>query len=164
MLKKALILLSCIVVTLIIWFIGLEVVYAHILAFISNVLLGMSGSEAHIAIEQHNGVHSFAAHTLYDGREARFGQQFHTLLYPTIMMLAWHGFTAIIRGWKQSLSSAKWNMGLFMAVQVLFLLLLTNIMSDTATFFYYLLHDGFYVVALVIIIVDHLRNPVFGLP
>ncbi len=160
MLKKAGILLAGILIVSILWMAGLEVVYARVLAFSSNVVLDIGGRESNIAVEREEDTYLFRVYTRLDGREAHYPQEFQTILYPTIIVIAWQLFLALGSGWRQFLRSGKWNMGIFFLCQVIFLLLLTAVhSSDTASFFYEMLIDSFYVIAIVIIITDNIRNP-----
>jgi len=162
MLRKTLVLLGSALLVTAIWTLGAEVIYARIMAFVSNLLLSLGGSGSTIAVEEEAGEYLFRVHFMLDGQEASFPQKIQTLLLPTIIVLAWQVFVAFISGWRQCLRSAKWNVSLFFAFQVLFLLLLTAYhTSSLAAFVYDLLMESFYVIAVVIIIVDNIRNPVF---
>ncbi len=145
-----------------IWMLGAEVIYARIMAFVSNLLLSVGGSGSTITVEEEAGEYLFRVHFMLDGQQASFPQRIQTLLLPTIIVLSWQVFVAIISGWRQCLRSAKWNVSLFFSFQVLFLLLLTAYYtSGFAAFVYDLLMESFYVIAVVIIIIDNIRYPVF---
>ncbi len=160
MLKKAAILVASVLIVSALWFAGMEILYSRVLAFSSNVVLHFGGRESRVAVEKHDDEHVFFVDTIIEGRQARFPQRIQSLLYPTIMVIAWQLFIAFTRGWKQSLGSGKWNIGLFFVFQVLFLLLLTAYHSSaTAKFIYDMLMESFYVIAVVIIIIDNIRHP-----
>lgn len=147
----------------VIWLLGAEVVYARIMAFVSNVLLSLAGSSSSIAVQKEAGEYLFRVHFMMDGQEGTLSQQIQTLLFPTIIVLSWQVFVTIISGWRQCLRSAQMNIGAFFAFQVLFLLLLTAYhTSDIAAFIYDILMESFYVmIAVVIIIFDNIRFPMF---
>jgi len=162
MIKKIAILLICALAVTFLWFIGLEMLYARLMAFASNLVMAIGGSEARVVVEQQNGEGLFRVHTVMDGNQANYPQRIQTLLYPTIIILGWQLFTLFIRGWKQLLSSAGLSIGVFFTIQVIFLLLLSIYhTSDAGSFFYDLLMESFYVIALAIVIIDNIRFPVF---
>ncbi len=162
MLRKILILLGSALLVTAIWMLGAEVVYARIMTFVSNVLLSLGGSGSTIAVEQEAGEYLFRVHFMLDGQQASFPQKIQTLLLPTIIILSWQLFIAFVSSWKHFLSSAKWNISLFFGFQMLFLLLLTAYYQSTlAAFIYDMLMESFYVIAVVIIIIDNIINPVF---
>ncbi len=122
----------------------------------------LGGSERSIAVKEEGGEFVFRVFFMFDGREATFPQRIQTLMLPTIIILSWQVFIAIIGGWRQFMHSAKWNLTLFFSFQVVFLLLLTVYYeSAAAAFVYDLLMESFYVIAVVIIIIDNIRHPVF---
>lgn len=160
--KKVLILLASALLVTAIWFLGAEVIYARILAFASNVLLSLAGSSINIAVEEEAGEYLFRVYLMIDGQRGSFPQMIQTLLFPTIIVLSWQLFVAMVSGWRQFLRSAKWNIGLFFAFQVLFLLILTAYhTSAVAAFVYTILMESFSVIAVVIVIIDHIRFPIF---
>ncbi len=162
MTRKVLILLASVLLITAIWFFGAEVIYARILAFTSNVILSLVGSSSSIAVEEKGGEYLFRVYLIIDGQQGSFPQRIQTLLLPTIIVFSWQFFVAIVSGWRQFLRSAKWNIGLFFAFQVLFLLLLTRYhISAAAAFIYDILMESFYVIAVVIVIIDNIRFPVF---
>ncbi len=162
MIKKIVILLICALAVTSLWFIGLEILYARLMAFASSLVMAIGGSEAHIVVEQENGEGLFRVHTIMDGNKASYPQRIQTLLYPTIIILGWQIFTAFMRSWRQLLRSAGLNLGVFFSIQVIFLLLLSIYhTSGTGRFFYDLLMESFYVIAVAIIIIDNIRFPVF---
>lgn len=159
--KKILILSGCLVLTGAIWFAGFEVVYAHIMAFVTNILLGLGGSESEVGVTQQNGAYAFEALINIDGQDALISRRFFDTLYPTIMILAWVAFVSIINGWRNGVKAITWTLLPFFLTQIVFLLLFTNYMSSTANYMYYILQDSFYVIALAAIIIESIRRDVF---
>lgn len=162
MIRKVAILLACALLVTALWFNGLEVLYARLMAFASNLVMAIGGSETRIFVEQQNGEELFRVHTVMDGNQVNYPQRLQTLLYPTIIILAWQLFTVFMRNLQQLLSSAGLSMGVFFTLQVIFLLLLSIYhTSDVGSFLYDLLMESFYVIALAIVIIDNIRFPVF---
>jgi hypothetical protein len=150
---------SLVITTL--WFSGLEVVYARVLVFSTNTVLSVAGSESGIRIEEEDNGYIFRVHRIIDGRQANYPQKFETLLLPTVMILAWLTFSAFYRKGKQVLVSAGTTIGAFLALQIIFLLLLTAYYtSGAAKYFYDVMLDSFYIIAMGIIILDYVREPV----
>ena len=162
MFKKIALLIASILIVATLWFVGAEVIYARVMTFASNVVLSIGGSDTHLTVDREDGEDIFRVHTEMDDQEASYPQKIQTLLYPTIIVLSWQVFVAFISGARATLRSGKWNLGLFFAFQVLFLLLLTAYYtSPVAAFIYDMMLESFYVIAVVIIIIDNIRHPVF---
>lgn len=152
-------LLASILVVTALWMAGVEGAYARLLSFSTNIVLNVSGDTS-VAVEKENGDLLFRVYTTVEGQRVRFPQEIQSLLYPTIMIVAWQLFVAFALGLKRSLSGLKWNFPAFFVFQLLFVLLLTAYYSSSlARYTYDLLTDSFYVIALVIIIIDNVRNP-----
>lgn len=159
--KKMALLFAAILLVTIIWFVGLQTLYARILVFPANVALNIGGSNASMSVEKEDGHYYFIVYTQVEEGTARLRQQFSTILYPTIMVLAWQVFIAFALGWQKSIASARWNLGIFFLSQVLFLLSVAFILATPGKFLYEMMLENFYIIALVIIIIDNIRNPVF---
>lgn len=163
MFKKILILLASILLVTAAWFSGTEALYARLMTSATNVTLMGSGSEVRIALEKDNGDLLFRVHTFVGDKRASFPQYVQSLLYPTILVLAWLVFLLFTMGWRHSLRSAKWNLLPFFILHIIFLLLLTGYhFKPTARFFFDILLESFYVIALALIIIDNIRYPVFS--
>ena len=160
--KKILILSGCLILIGGVWFAGFETVYAHIMAFFTNILLGLSGSESAVSVEHQNGAPAFEALVTINGQKATISRRIFDTLYPTIMVLSWVLFVIIINGWKNGLKAIKWTLLPFFSLQIVFLLLFTNYMASVANYMYYILQDSFYVIALAAIIIESIRRDVFA--
>ncbi len=146
--------------TTFLWYAGLEKGYAHLLVFSTNSVLNVSGRDSHITLEKEDGVDTFRAHTVIDGQRANYPQKLQTLLLPAVMLIAWQLFTSFFRSRKQILHSASTTIGIFLALQIIFLLLLTAYYSSSvAKYVYDVMLDSFYIIALGIIILDYIRYP-----
>lgn len=160
MTKKIILLLASVLIVSALWLSGLQNVYARVLVFSTNTVLDMGGRYSHIKVAEDKGDGIFHVFTIVDDTKVNFRQSFQTLLYPTIIVLAWHLFTVFVLGWRTSLRSAKWNIPLFILFQVIFLLLLTAYYSSqVARFIYTMMMEGFYVIAIIIVIIDSIRHP-----
>ncbi len=160
MTKKIVLLLSAILIVSVLWLVGLQSGYARVLAFSANTVLDMGGRYSHIKVAEDNGDDIFHIFTIVDGTRVNYRQSFQTLLYPAIIVLAWQLFTLFILGWRTSLRSGKWNILLFIIFQVIFLMLLTAYYaSPVARFVYTMMMEGFYVIAIIIVIIDSIRHP-----
>ncbi len=161
---KILVLASVTLITTTLWFVGLEVVYARLLSFSTNTVLTVSGRDSNIRVEREDGAHLFRVYTQIDNRQAHYPQKFETLLLPMVMIIAWQLFTWFFRTIKQALRSTALTFGVFLAAHVFFLLLLTAYYSSAlAKYTYDAMMDSFYIIALVLIIIDYIRYPVFHL-
>ena len=146
----------------ILWYAGLEVIYARILVFFTNTILDISGSETTLSMVIEEGERVFRVRTRIEGQWVTYPQRLQSLLLPTVMVFAWQVFSAIFVGGKRAWESAAANIGLLIGFHIIFLLLLTGYhTSRTAHFFYIILMDSFYIIGLLIILVDNIRNPVF---
>ncbi len=162
LIKKIGILLAASIFVAILWFAGLEQVYARVLVFSTNVVMSIGGSDTEIRIEEQNATYYFRVITTIQGTRGTFLQKFGSLLIPAVMIFAWQIFTAFYLKRKQALKSSALNFGVFFAFQILFMLLLTGFHnSNVARYIYEMFLDSFYIVALAIILVDNFRNPVF---
>lgn len=160
--KKIALLMAIITVMTLIWFSGFEVFYARILVGASNVTLGMAGRESTIEVADDGETYFFRVTTIIEGRRGSYPQIFGALLLPVVMVISWQIFMAFFLKRKRWIKYTLINMGIFMAVQMVFLLLLTAYYtSDTARYLYDMMMDSFYIVALAVILVDNIRHPVF---
>jgi len=162
LLKKIGTLLATSLVIAVLWFAGLEMVYARVLVFSTNVVIGIGSSDTEITIEEAAGVKQFRVFKTIQGQRGSFSQKFGSLLIPAVMIFSWQLFTAFFLKRRRALASTGTNFGIFFAFQILFLLLLTGVhTSGFARFINELFLDSFYIVALAIIIIDNFRNPLF---
>lgn len=160
--KKTALLIAIITVMTVIWFSGFEVFYARFLVGISNVTLDITGRESTIEVADDGETFFFRVTTIIEGRRGSYPQVFGALLLPVVMVISWQIFMAFFLKRKRWIKYTLINMGVFMAVQMIFLLLLTAYYtSDTARYLYDMMMDSFYIVALAVILVDNIRHPVF---
>jgi hypothetical protein len=162
MIKKIGILLLASILVAVLWFAGLEGIYARVLVFFTNTLLDIFGSETTLSLTIEEGERVFRVRTRIDGNWGTYPQRLQSILLPTVMVLAWQLFSAFFIDRKRAWKSAALNIGLFIFFHIIFLLLLTGYhTSQVAHFFYIIFMDSFYIIGLLIILVDNIRNPVF---
>lgn len=160
--KKLAVLIAASLVMAILWFSGLEKIYAHVLVFSTNTVMGIAGSDTEIRVEKQNDTFYFRVITEIQGQKGTFLQKFGSLLIPAVMIFAWQIFTAFYLKAKRALKSTGINFGIFFAFQIFFLLLLTGFHSSSVSrYIYEMFLDSFYIVALAIILIDNFRNPIF---
>lgn len=160
--KKIILLLTATLVITLLWFAGLQHTYARVLTFSANTVLSAAGRASNVQVVKQEDTRVFQVNTFIDGNRAEYPLKYGTILLPTVMVLAWIAFTPIFRKRKEATRSSVSVFFAFLFTQVVFLLLLTTYYtSATAHFFYNVVQDGFYIIALGIIIIDNLVDQVF---
>ncbi|MGB4204248.1 MAG: hypothetical protein WBJ84_01360 [Bacteroidales bacterium] len=144
------------------WQNGIEVFYARVVTFGSNVVLSSIKKDTSVEVEKGETTYQFKVRTLIDNRKASFPQAFGGILQPFVIVLSWQLFLFLVLNRKSALKSLLVNFGIFYLFQVIFLILLTAYhSSEFQKFLYLLLMDSFYVIALVLVIKDNMLYPVF---
>lgn len=144
------------------WTNRLEPVYARILAGGANITLSIVKTDTRIELEKESNAWQFRVHTRINGQTASFPQVFGTLMQPFVIVLSWQLFLFLALGRKQALHSLGINFGVYLILQVIFLILLTGYYtSATQKFIYEMFMDSFYIIALVLILKDNMLYPVF---
>lgn len=158
---NVLIVLGVSLLFLILWFTGLDYVYAQLLRFGANVLLVFS-SDTHVGLKMADGAPTFVVETLVDGRKGSYPQKADLILLPFIMILTWQVLLWFNLPRREALRSMWENLLAFYIIQVIYVLLLTGYYNAPAIkFFYDLLMDSFYILALFLIIKDAFRYELF---
>ncbi len=160
MLKKIIILLCASLIVTLLWFIGLEKLYADFLTFTTNTVLSIGSNQTYIELEKHEEDLIFRVHTLIDGRKGSYPQAAQSLLLPSVIILSWLVvmFYSLPRqeAFKQSLT----GFGIFLFFQIFFMILLTSYYSSNlAKYFFHVMMESFYVIAVFVIIKDSLKYP-----
>ncbi len=162
LIKKIVLLLAATILATVLWFAGLQQTYARVLSFTTNTVLSAAGRTSGIQVEKQDDAHVFQIYTIIENQQAQYPQKYSILLLPSVMMFAWIAFTPFFRKPKEAIRSSFILFLVFLFTQVVFLLLLTAYYSSPiASFFYDVMMDGFYIIALGIIIIDNLIDPVF---
>ncbi len=160
--KKIILLLTATLLVTVLWFAGLQQVYARVLTFSTNTVLSAAGRASNIQVIKQNDTHIFHVNTFIDGNRAEYPLNYGIVLLPTVMVLAWMAFSPLFRKRAAAIRSSLVVFFFFLLTQMVFLLLLTAYYtSATANFFYDVMQDGFYIFALGIIFIDNLIHPVF---
>lgn len=142
------------------WSIGLEKVYAHVVTFSTNAVVGIGSKQTNIKLEEQENELIFNVTTIVEGRKGSYPQKAQTLLLPTVMIFAWQLMLFFGIPWRNALKTSGFNLLLFLSFHVIFLLLLTAYYnSQAAKFFFHLMMETFYILALLIIIKDSIKYP-----
>jgi hypothetical protein len=139
---------------LILWFNGLDWIYAQLLKFGANLVLLVS-NDTSVGLQLVDGSPTFVVDTVMNGRQGSYPQKADLILLPFIMIITWQILLLFNIAWKKALRSSLENIILFYIIQLIFVLLLTGYhTSSTVKFIYDLLLDSFYIIALFIIVKD----------
>jgi hypothetical protein len=149
---------------LVLWINGLNVVYAKILSFFTNVFLFVA-ERTSLSVENKTNELYFIVETVIDGRKGTYPQKAGLIILPFVMMLTWQALLFINIHWRKALRSTIENILIFMAIQIIYLLILTGYYkSDADKFFFHLLIDSFYIFGLFLIVKDAIRYRLIKLP
>jgi hypothetical protein len=147
------------------WQAGFETVYAKLVVGTTNAVVGVVKADTHIEIEkttQYEAGYQFKVFTRINGRKASYPQEPGSLLQPFVIILSWQIFLFFVLKRKSALQSLLVNFGLFILIQVIFMILLTGYYnSDVQQYIYTMMMDSFYIIALVFVIKDYMLYPVF---
>lgn len=142
---------------LVLWFNGLDYLYAQLLRLGANIFLIFSG-DTHVGLKMADGAPTFLVETMVQGRKGTYPQKADLILLPFIMILTWQILLFFNLPKKYAVSSAWQNLLIFYLVQVVYVILLTAYYNSSGVkFFYDLLMDSFYIIALFLIIKDAFR-------
>jgi hypothetical protein len=146
------------------WIHGLNWVYAKILTFISDVFLFIS-PHTNIHVEKKEDEIYFIVDTIINGRKGSYPQKATLIILPFVMMLTWQILLFLNIHWRKALRSSIENIVIFILIQVIYILMLSDYYnSDTDKFFYHLLIDSFYIIGLFLIVKDAIRYRLIALP
>lgn len=149
---------------LLLWINGLNYVYARFLNFITGIFLFFSQNTS-LSVEDRSGEVYFIVDTIINGRKGSYPQKGGLIILPFVMMLTWQILLFINIQWRKALRSTIENIGIFVMIQVIYLLILTGYYkSDTDQFFFHLLIDSFYIFGLFLIVKDAIRYRLINLP
>lgn len=149
-----LIILGASAVLLFLWFLGLKLLYARALVGLTNLfLLPWPDTYLRVFIQADSPV--FEVFTLIDGKNAKYPQDTKLILLPILMLLTWQILIFFNLHWKKAWSSLLVNLGIYLGIQVIFVMLLTAYYtSPLAKYIYNLLTDSFYIIILFLIVKD----------
>ena len=150
-------------ILLILWFNGLDWLYAQLLRIGANILLLFS-SETQVGLKLVDGSPTFIVDTIVSGRKGTYPQKADLILLPFIMILTWQILLFFNLTRKQAVRSAIENILIFYIIQLIYVLLLTAYYdSATIKFVYDLLMDSFYIIALFLIVKDAFKYELIGI-
>jgi hypothetical protein len=162
-LTNILIVLGTSVILMVLWFNGLDWLYAQLLRFGANIFLLFSG-DTHVGLKLVDKAPTFIVETMIGGRKGSYPQQADLILLPFIMILTWQVLLLFNLPGKNALRSALENIIIFFVIQVIYVLLLTSYYnSGTVKFIYDLLLDSFYIIALFLIVKDAFKYELIGI-
>jgi len=163
--NKIILLLLISVLVFAAWQAGLETAYAKVLVVTTNLSLKIVKTETHIEFEEKegtDGLYRFRVFTVIDGREGNYPQEPGTLLQPFVIVLSWQIFLFFVLKRKAAWKSLGVNTGIYLLVQIIFLILLTGYYSSPVQqYIFTMMLDSFYIIALTLIIKDNMIYPVF---
>ena len=149
---------------LFLWNHGLDWVYARILTLLTNIFLFVSPTTS-LGVESRSDDIYFIVETLINGRKGTYPQKGGLIILPFVMMLTWQILLFINIPRRKALRSTIENLSIFMAIQVIYLLILTGYYkSETDRFFFHLLIDSFYIFGLFLIVKDAIRYRLIKIP
>ncbi|MBC8321786.1 MAG: hypothetical protein H8E34_13805 [Bacteroidetes bacterium] len=145
------------------WKAGLETGYIKVLVGTTNLALGISKNDNHIEFERINGLYQFRVFIEVDGRKGNFVHEPGSMTQPLITILSWQIFLFFVLKRKSALQSLGVNIGIFLLIQIIFLILLTGYYSSTVQqYIFMMIDDSFNIITLILIIKDNMLYPVFS--
>ena len=148
---------------LILWFNGLDWLYAQLLRFGANLFLLFS-SDTSIGLKLSDDAPTFIVSTIIDGRKGSYPQKADLILLPFVMIATWQILMFFNLPRKQAFRSALENLVIFYIIQLIYVLLLTSYYNSSAIkFIYDLLLDSFYIIALFLIVKDAFKYELIGI-
>jgi hypothetical protein len=148
---------------LVLWFNGFSYLYAQMLKLGVNILLLFS-SDTHVGLKLVENAPTFIVDTVINGKKGFYPQKADLILLPFIMILTWQILLFFNLPIKHATRSAIENILIFYAVQLIYVLLLTAYKnSPTIKFIYDTYLDGFYIIALFLIVKDSFKYELIGI-
>lgn len=142
---------------LVLWFQGLNRIYAHSLVFGTNIFLSPF-PDIYLEVDPEIEAPTFVVHSVIDGRTGQYPQEGKLVLMPFIMILTWQILLLFNLSTRDAVRSLIENVLIFYFIQVIFLIFLTQYYnSGFIKFIYNLLMDSFYIIALFLILKDTVR-------
>ncbi|PIQ29519.1 MAG: hypothetical protein COW63_12705 [Bacteroidetes bacterium CG18_big_fil_WC_8_21_14_2_50_41_14] len=159
-----LLLISALVFTA--WQSGAERVYAQVLIGTTNFFVGMAKEDTHIELEninENDKTYQYRVFTRIDGRKGNYPQETGGVMQPFVIVLSWQIFLFFVLKRKPALTSLVMNVGIFLLIQVVFLVFLTGYYnSGVQKYLYTMMLDSFYIFALILVIKDQMLYRVFS--
>ena len=146
------------------WEVGLQQIYEKALVGTTNVVLNVIKKDTHITLEKEAGKNEdqFRVYTRVQGRIGNYPQETGGLLMPFVIVLTWQSFLFFVIKRKDALKLLGINVAVFVSIQIMFLVFLTNYYnSPIQKFMFEMMLDNFYIVAIILVIKDNIIFPVF---
>jgi len=146
------------------WEFGLQNMYEKALVGTTNVVLDVIKNDTHITLEKVAGKkeNQFRVYTRIQGRVGNYPQETGGLLMPFVIILTWQLFLFFVIKRKDALKLFGVNVAVFVSIQIMFLVFLTNYYnSQVQKFMFEMMLDNFYIVAIILVIKDNIIFPVF---
>jgi len=147
------------------WEMGMEKVYEKALVSISNGVLHVIKKDTRITLEKNDtkeDTYQFRVYTRVQGRMGNYPQETGGLMEPFVIVLSWQLFLFFLIKRKKAFKLLGINVGIFVALQMLFLILLTGYYnSSIQQYLFDMMLDNFYIIALILVIKDSMIYPVF---
>ncbi len=160
MLKNILVLLLSSVIFVLLWFAGLEKIYANVLVFFANVILAILSTSTSLNLMVQEGELVIIVTTVLKGVQGTFPQKLQSLLLPTVILLSWLPVLFLHLTRRSAILQSLKNAGVFFLLQILFMLILSSYYhSAVSRYLFYLFIEAFYIMAIIIIIKDALKYP-----
>lgn len=148
---------------LILWFSGLDWIYAQLLRLGTNLFFLFS-QDTHVGLRVIEDAPTFIVETVVDGRKGSYPQKADLILLPFIMILTWQILLFFNLPRKEAFRSAIENILVFYVIQLIYVILLTAYHNSTSIKFVYdLLLDSFYIIALFLIVKDAFKFGLIGI-
>jgi hypothetical protein len=149
-------------ILLVLWFNGLNWIYAKLVNLGVNICLLFS-SHTSVHLKMDKGVPTYIVKTLIEGKKGSYPQEAALILLPFVLILTWQILLFFNLQWKKARRSAIENILIFYVLQVIYLVLLTGYYnSPTVKFIYNLFMDSFYIFGLFLIAKDTFRYRLIG--
>lgn len=163
--NKIILLILISVIIFILWQIGLEIVYTRTLTGVTNATLDIFTEDTKIEYKEKDDKYIFEVTTLFTNPDnpngpklkGTYPQEVSTLMQPFIIIISWQIFLFFIVKKRAAFKSLFTNLIIYLLIQVLFLILLTNYhQSKTAEYIFTMMLDSFYIIALILVIKDYM--------
>ncbi len=148
------------------WQAGFETAYAKVLVGATNFSLSIIKKDTHIEYKKKegtDGLYQFVVFTRIDGRKGNYPQETSSLMQAFVFVLSWQIFLFFILKIKSAWKLLAVNIGIFILVQAIFLILLTGYYNSTVQqYIFTMMLDSFYIIALILVIKDNMLYQVFN--
>jgi len=146
------------------WEMGMEKIYEKALVSVTNGALHVIKKDTRLTLEKidNKDSYQFRVYTRVQGRMGNYPQETGGLMEPFVIVLSWQLFLFFLIKRKSAFKLLGINVGIFVAMQMLFLIFLTGYYnSSIQQYLFDMMLDNFYIIALILVIKDNMIYPVF---